>query len=68
MLESHRLAILIKKVIGSIILFSIPDQVKALSNMKWCDTKSLVEVVPTSKRREPPVSPGESRSLNKERL
>ena len=43
-------------------------QPAALSNMKWCDTKSLVEVVPTSKRREPPVSPGESRSLNKERL
>ena len=29
-----------------------------------CDTKSLVEVVPTIKeRREPPVSPGELRSL-----
>ena len=33
-----------------------------------CDTKSLVEVVPTIKeRREPPVSPGESMGLNKER-
>jgi hypothetical protein len=30
-----------------------------------CDTKSLNEVVPL---REPPVSPGESRRLNKERL
>jgi hypothetical protein len=32
-----------------------------------CDTKSLVKVVSTLKeRRKPPVSPGESRSLNKE--
>ncbi len=34
-----------------------------------CDTKSLVRVVSTIKgRREPPVSPGDSRSLNKKRL
>jgi len=32
-----------------------------------CDTKSLVEVVPTSMEGTT-VSPGESRSLNKERL
>jgi len=42
--------------------------VKTIDKKIKCDTKSLVEVVPTIKeRREPPVSPGESRDLNKER-